>query len=48
MSIRKMVAYDRDAVLTLMREFYTSDAVFTSGSDEIFETDIATCLAGSP
>ena len=48
MSIRKMEASDRDAVLTLMREFYASDAVFTSGSDQIFKTDIDTCLRGSP
>ena len=48
MEIRQMTANDKDAVLDMMRAFYSSDAVFTSGSDEIFKTDIETCLAGSP
>lgn len=46
--IRKMSEKDRDAVLSMMREFYASDAVFTNGSEEIFEKDIECCISGSP
>ena len=45
---RKMSGEDRDAVLSMMREFYASDAVFTNGSEEIFEKDIECCISGSP
>ncbi len=48
MEIRAMTAADKEEVLALMRDFYASEAVYTSGSDEIFKTDIDTCLAGSP
>lgn len=48
LEIRSMTESDRSAVLALMRAFYASDAVYTSGSDEIFNFDIDTCLAGSP
>ena len=46
--VRKMSGEDRDAVLSMMREFYASDAVFTNGSEEIFEKDIECCISGSP
>ena len=46
--IKKMSAEDRDSVLSMMREFYASDAVFTNGSEEIFEKDIECCISGSP
>ncbi len=39
---------DKEEVLSMMREFYTSDAVLTNGSDEIFNTDIENCLNDSP
>ncbi len=48
LEIRSMTAADKEAVLALMRAFYSSPAVFTSGSDEIFKTDIETCIQGSP
>ena len=32
----------------MMREFYASDAVYTNGSDEIFERDIDECISPSP
>lgn len=35
-------------VLQMMRVFYASPAVFTNGSDEIFEQDLAYCLNDSP
>ena len=46
--IRAITADDESAVLALMREFYSSPAVFTNGSDEIFLADIKACLSDSP
>ena len=31
-------------ILAMMKEFYVSDAVFTNGSDEIFENDFQNCV----
>ena len=31
-----------------MRVFYSSPAVFSNGSDEIFSNDIENCISGSP
>lgn len=45
--IRKMVEKDRDEVLSMMEEFYSSEAVYTNGSREIFETDFNNCVCGS-
>ncbi len=39
---------DRAQVLNMMREFYASPAVFTKGSDEIFEADFENCLGDNP
>ncbi len=46
--IRTMQPEDRDEVLLMMREFYTSPAVFTNGSAEIFERDFAACIGDDP
>lgn len=46
--IRAITADDESAVLALMREFYSSPAVFTNGSEEIFLADIKACLSDSP
>lgn len=46
--IREMSREDKTAVLEMMRVFYTSPAVFTNGSEEIFETDIEACLGDCP
>ncbi len=46
--IRKITAADREAVVTLMREFYATPYVSTNGSDEIFYADTDACIAGSP
>ena len=46
--IRRMEQKDRDQVLGMMREFYRSDAVLSSGSEEIFSRDIENCVGGSP
>ena len=46
--VRGMRQEDREAVLSMMREFYASPAVYTCGSEEIFCRDIDACLSGSP
>jgi len=47
-TIRSMEEKDRSAVLEMMRVFYASPAVFTNGSDEIFESDIDHCVGDCP
>lgn len=47
-TIRKMTAADKDAVLEMMRVFYASPAVLTGGSEEIFRNDVETCLREGP
>ncbi len=46
--IRNMNIDDKSAVLEMMREFYSSSAVYTSGSDEIFLSDIENCVGDCP
>lgn len=46
--VRKMEECHRGEVLDMMRNFYTSPAVFTNGSEEIFQSDIDNCINGSP
>ena len=46
--IRKMTAADKPQVLSMMRVFYSSDAVWTNGSEEIFQADIDQCVGDSP
>ena len=46
--VRKFKKEDKIEILEMMKEFYNSDAVYTNGSDEIFETDFETCLDNSP
>lgn len=46
--IREMELRDTERVLAMMRAFYSSDAVYTNGSDEIFLRDIETCVGHSP
>ncbi len=38
---------DKDAVIKMMREFYTSAAVATNGSEKIFAANVANCTGGS-
>ncbi len=45
---RPMTEADRGDVLAMMRVFYTSDAVMTDGSEEIYERDFEACVSGSP
>lgn len=46
--IRLMKKKDKEEIIVMMREFYSSDAVATNGSDEIFEKDIENCINESP
>lgn len=46
--IRSMEEKDRACVIEMMREFYTSSAVWSNGSEEIFHTDVDTCVGGVP
>ncbi len=46
--IRNIQERDREEVLSMMRTFYASDAVWSNGSDEIFAADVDACLSDSP
>ena len=46
--IRPMTRQDKPQVLEMMGVFYSSDAVWTNGSREIFEADIDACIGHSP
>ena len=45
---RPMTSGDKPEILNMMRQFYSSPAVWTSGSDEIFAADIEACLSDNP
>ncbi len=47
-SIKPMTGQHCAAVIEMMREFYSSPAVLTSGSEEIFRNDVEECISGSP
>ena len=47
-AIREMEEKDRKQVLEMMRVFYASPAVWSNGSEEIFEADFAACISDSP
>jgi len=46
--IRNMEEKDRKAVRDMMYAFYTSPAVLSNGSDEIFKNDIDNCIGDCP
>lgn len=46
-TIRKMRVEDSTIVIDMMRKFYTSPAVITSGSEEIFKANVRNILSGS-
>ena len=48
MIIRNIKQEDKNEIIEMMRVFYSSDAVHTNGSDEIFESDVDACLGDSP
>ncbi len=47
-AFRKMESRDKAEVLAMMKTFYASPAVYTSGSDEIFLNDFNSCIGASP
>ena len=47
-SIRVMEICDKQTVFEMMRTFYSSTAVYTNGSDEIFNNDINNCINENP
>ncbi len=46
--IKPMTAEHRETVLEMMRVFYTSPAVFTNGSEEIYQRDVENCINDNP
>ena len=48
MLIRKMTECDRSKIMEMMDVFYSSEAVLTNGSEEIFSADIDECVGDSP
>lgn len=44
MKIRKMFYEDKPYVIEMMQTFYTSEAVFTNGSEVIFSNDVDACI----
>lgn len=46
--IRKMTESDRQSVVDMMRTFYHSPAVWTNGSEEIYNNDVTACVGDSP
>jgi len=44
MTIRELTREDKGAVIDMMRVFYASAAVYTNGSEEIFENDVENCI----
>ena len=46
--IRQIHINDKKEIIAMMKTFYSSDAVFTNGSEEIFENDFLNCLNSSP
>ena len=47
-TIRKMIETDKKCVMEMMRVFYTSPAVLSNGSEEIFASDIENCVNDCP
>jgi len=46
--IRLMTENDREPVLSMMRTFYASSAVFTNGSETIIQNDVEACISDNP
>ena len=45
---RGMFPNDREIVIDMMRQFYTSPALITNGSEEIFANNFDNCINDSP
>ncbi len=46
--IRAMIPSDREEIIEMMRVFYSSDAVNSNGSEEIFQNDFENCVGECP
>ena len=46
--IRNMKEADKGRVIEMMRAFYSSPAVWSNGSEEIFEADVENCIGDCP
>jgi GNAT superfamily N-acetyltransferase len=46
--IRAMKEADKGRVIEMMRGFYASPAVWSNGSEEIFEADVENCIGDCP
>lgn len=47
-NIRKICKKDKNIVINMMEEFYSSPAVSTNGSKEIFNANVNACIKKSP
>ena len=47
-TIRALSKKDGERIIEMMRVFYASEAVYTSGSEQIFRADIAACIGDNP
>ena len=47
-NIRAMAGEDKSEILEMMSIFYSSDAVYTNGSPEIFLNDVENCVNDNP
>ena len=47
-NIRKFLREDKFEILSMMKVFYSSEAVFTNGSEEIFKRDFEACIENNP
>ena len=47
LTVRKVSIQDKEIFIKMMREFYTSPAVITNGSEKIFESNFKNCVEGS-
>lgn len=47
-TIRPMTIDDKDEVINMMRVFYTSPAVLSDGSEEIYANDVDNCVGDCP
>lgn len=47
-TIRLMKKEDKPTVVEMMRVFYTSPAVLSNGSEQIYSDDVDNCVSGNP
>ncbi len=47
-TIRKMCNDDKKEIMSMMNVFYSSEAVYTNGSIDIFENDFHACISDNP